>query len=67
MSQDFRRELSAKEPSINGTLDNVKSFLIEMPGEERKQTTVERGMPFIAINRNLTPVYLGFTRALILL
>ncbi|KAK3510935.1 hypothetical protein QTP70_027830, partial [Hemibagrus guttatus] len=40
--KDFRRELSAKEPSINGALDNVKSFLIEMPGEERKQTPVER-------------------------
>ncbi|XP_047659645.1 dystrophin isoform X2 [Tachysurus fulvidraco] len=40
--KDFRRELSAKEPSINGALDNVKSVLIEMPGEEWKQTPVKR-------------------------
>ncbi|XP_060754595.1 dystrophin isoform X2 [Neoarius graeffei] len=40
--KDFRRELNAKEPSINEALDNVKSFLIELPGEERKPTHVER-------------------------
>ncbi|XP_053333050.1 dystrophin isoform X2 [Clarias gariepinus] len=42
--KDFRRELSAKEPSINRALDNVKSFLIEIPGEERKETPTERGV-----------------------
>ncbi|XP_043091945.1 dystrophin isoform X2 [Puntigrus tetrazona] len=33
----FRRELSAKEPVINGTLDNAKAFLAEMPHEGLKQ------------------------------
>ncbi|XP_050962546.1 dystrophin isoform X9 [Labeo rohita] len=33
----FRRELSAKEPVINGTLDNAKTFLAEMPREGLKQ------------------------------
>nr|XP_055061879.1 dystrophin isoform X2 [Misgurnus anguillicaudatus] len=33
----FRRELAAKEPVINGTLDNVKTFLSEMPREGLKQ------------------------------
>ncbi|XP_057187046.1 dystrophin [Triplophysa rosa] len=33
----FRRELGAKEPVINGTLDNVKTFLSEMPREGIKQ------------------------------
>ncbi|XP_051982361.1 dystrophin isoform X4 [Xyrauchen texanus] len=33
----FRRELGAKEPVINGTLNNVKTFLSEMPREGSKQ------------------------------
>ncbi|XP_073722267.1 dystrophin isoform X1 [Misgurnus anguillicaudatus] len=33
----FRRELAAKEPVINGTLDNVKTFLSEMPREGLKK------------------------------
>ncbi|XP_056317990.1 dystrophin-like isoform X1 [Danio aesculapii] len=33
----FRRELGAKEPVINGTLDNAKTFLAEMPREGLKQ------------------------------
>uniref|UniRef100_A0A671LE11 Dystrophin-like n=1 Tax=Sinocyclocheilus anshuiensis TaxID=1608454 RepID=A0A671LE11_9TELE len=33
----FRRELVAKEPVINGTLDNAKTFLAEMPHEGLKQ------------------------------
>ncbi|TSK17770.1 Dystrophin [Bagarius yarrelli] len=41
--KDFRRELSAKEPSINEALDNVKSFLIRMP-EERKQTAGKKAV-----------------------
>ncbi|XP_051561078.1 dystrophin-like isoform X2 [Myxocyprinus asiaticus] len=31
--KSFRRELVAKEPVINGTLNNVKTFLSEMPRE----------------------------------
>lgn len=50
-------ELSAKEPSINRALDNVKSFLFEMPGEESEQPHVERGIPFFVINRKQPPVY----------
>ncbi|KAF5902309.1 dystrophin-like isoform X3, partial [Clarias magur] len=42
--KDFRRELSAKEPSINRALDNLKSFLIEIPGEEMKETSTESGV-----------------------
>lgn len=57
LSQDFRRELSAKEPSINEALDNVKSFLIELPGEERKPTHVERGTSFLK-TRYLQGIYL---------
>lgn len=58
MLQEFRKELTAKEPSINGALDNVESFLVEMSGEEKKQTPFEKGMPFcFLINRNQTPVY----------
>ncbi|KAI4901901.1 hypothetical protein NFI96_022255 [Prochilodus magdalenae] len=41
----FRRELSTKEPSVNGALENVRSFLIEMPSEETKQRPGQRGMP----------------------
>ncbi|XP_051994210.1 dystrophin-like isoform X1 [Xyrauchen texanus] len=37
MHMGFRRELGAKEPVINGTLDNVKTFLSEMPREGPKQ------------------------------
>uniref|UniRef100_A0A8C1R2D1 Dystrophin n=1 Tax=Cyprinus carpio TaxID=7962 RepID=A0A8C1R2D1_CYPCA len=33
----FRRELGAKEPVINGTLNNAKTFLVEMPREGLKQ------------------------------
>uniref|UniRef100_A0A8C1ZJ30 Dystrophin n=1 Tax=Cyprinus carpio TaxID=7962 RepID=A0A8C1ZJ30_CYPCA len=33
----FRRELGAKEPVINGTLNNAKTFLAEMPREGLKQ------------------------------
>uniref|UniRef100_A0A8C1QRC8 Dystrophin n=1 Tax=Cyprinus carpio TaxID=7962 RepID=A0A8C1QRC8_CYPCA len=33
----FRRELGAKEPVINGTLDNAKTFIAEMPREGLKQ------------------------------
>uniref|UniRef100_A0A671RXS8 Dystrophin n=1 Tax=Sinocyclocheilus anshuiensis TaxID=1608454 RepID=A0A671RXS8_9TELE len=33
----FRRELGAKEPVINGTLSNAKTFLAEMPREGLKQ------------------------------
>ncbi|XP_036418349.1 dystrophin isoform X3 [Colossoma macropomum] len=33
----FRRELNTKESSVNEALENVKSFLIEMPCEEAKQ------------------------------
>ncbi|XP_052439429.1 dystrophin-like isoform X2 [Carassius gibelio] len=33
----FRRELGAKEPVINGTLNNAKTFLAEMPREGIKQ------------------------------
>ncbi|KAI5619629.1 dystrophin isoform X7 [Silurus asotus] len=51
--KDFRRELSAKEPSINGALDNVKTFLIEMPGEQRKQTPVERVVSSEERNQNV--------------
>ncbi|XP_017313017.1 dystrophin isoform X2 [Ictalurus punctatus] len=40
--KEFKMELSAKEPSINRALDNVKSFLFEMPGEESEQPHVER-------------------------
>uniref|UniRef100_A0AAY5ESK3 Dystrophin n=1 Tax=Electrophorus electricus TaxID=8005 RepID=A0AAY5ESK3_ELEEL len=38
----FRRELSAKEPSINEALDNVKSFLTQIPTEEGKQRPGQR-------------------------
>uniref|UniRef100_A0A673GNC6 Dystrophin-like n=1 Tax=Sinocyclocheilus rhinocerous TaxID=307959 RepID=A0A673GNC6_9TELE len=38
----FRRELVAKEPVINGTLDNAKTFLAEMPHEGLKQSPEER-------------------------
>ncbi|KAI5090181.1 dystrophin isoform 1, partial [Silurus meridionalis] len=51
--KDFRRELSAKEPSINGALDNVKTFLFEMPGEQRKQTPVERVVSSEERNQNV--------------
>ncbi|KAK7166628.1 hypothetical protein R3I93_006395 [Phoxinus phoxinus] len=33
----FRRELAAKEPLVNGTVDNAKTFLAEMPREGLKQ------------------------------
>uniref|UniRef100_A0A9J8BD43 Dystrophin n=1 Tax=Cyprinus carpio carpio TaxID=630221 RepID=A0A9J8BD43_CYPCA len=38
----FRRELGAKEPVINGTLDNAKTFIAEMPREGLKQSPEER-------------------------
>uniref|UniRef100_A0AAR2KC62 Dystrophin n=1 Tax=Pygocentrus nattereri TaxID=42514 RepID=A0AAR2KC62_PYGNA len=38
----FRRELNTMEPSVKGALENVKSFLIEMPSEEAKQRPEER-------------------------
>ncbi|XP_072514120.1 dystrophin isoform X6 [Salminus brasiliensis] len=38
----FRRDLSTKEPSINGALENVKSFLSEIPSEESKQRPGQR-------------------------
>ncbi|XP_062866503.1 dystrophin isoform X2 [Trichomycterus rosablanca] len=38
----FRRDLGAKEPIIDGTLNNVKSFLIELPSEEGKQRPDQR-------------------------
>lgn len=44
LSQVFRRELGAKEPVINGTLDNAKTFLAEMPREGLKQRPGQKGM-----------------------
>ncbi|XP_066517657.1 dystrophin isoform X2 [Hoplias malabaricus] len=38
----FKRELATKEPSINDVLDNVKSFLSELPSEESKQKPGQR-------------------------
>ncbi|XP_017573216.1 dystrophin isoform X2 [Pygocentrus nattereri] len=38
----FRRELNTMEPSVKGALENVKSFLIEMPSEEAKQRPGQR-------------------------
>ncbi|XP_059409659.1 dystrophin isoform X4 [Carassius carassius] len=35
--KSFRRELGAKEPVINGTLDNAKTFITEIPREGLKQ------------------------------
>uniref|UniRef100_A0A671RYH9 Dystrophin-like n=1 Tax=Sinocyclocheilus anshuiensis TaxID=1608454 RepID=A0A671RYH9_9TELE len=40
----FRRELGAKEPVINGTLSNAKTFLAEMPREGLKQRPGQLGM-----------------------
>ncbi|XP_076838749.1 dystrophin isoform X3 [Brachyhypopomus gauderio] len=38
----FRRELSAKEPPINGALDSARCFLVEMSSEEGKQRPTQR-------------------------
>jgi len=36
--------LGAKEPVINGTLDNAKTFLAEMPREGLEQRPGQKGM-----------------------